>query len=61
MIYGVRIWVEGSPEKVQWVADALEVAFPDILAWSDQHIIVDSSTIQVIAVADDQVNGCEAA
>lgn len=36
MIDGLRITVQGSPEEIQRLCDAMDLAFPSKLIWADE-------------------------
>lgn len=50
MIENIRVIVEGLPEEVQRMADALEASFPGALSWHDQGETSGSNFISVSGV-----------
>ena len=60
MIHSIRIRVEGPLEEVQWVADALEVAFPSALRWHDSAKPTKSNAVSVSAASVALTSGAEA-
>ncbi len=46
----LSIKLEGFPEKIQRIADAIEDAFPGLIAWTPSDEVAETATIRIEGV-----------